>query len=384
MTATVPSMIGKFNMANIRLLQSLGYEVDVACNFNDHSVWNSDKIAQLKKELNTLNINVWQIDFTRSIKGINNHLKSYKQIKTLMNKRKYTLIHTHTPISSFITRIAYRNSLIYSECRLIYTAHGFHFYKGNNFLKNFLFKTIEKYAAKYTDVLITINKEDYEAAKKFDFKKNGYVQYIPGTGIDINKIQEVLVNKEKKCESIDIDPNSFIIISVGEVNKNKNHIAVLESLKSMNKYNLSYIVCGIGDRIHEYEKFITVNKLNNVRFLGYCKDVYEYMAIADVLVFPSFREGLPVSVMEAMALGLPIIASDIRGCNDLITNDINGYLINPENPLEISEALDVLINKKEIRMQMSKNNLNDSKKYDISEIKKALRKIYLNNNSSKN
>lgn len=138
MVATVPSMIGQFNMNNIKLLIELGYDVDVACNFDDRSVWSKEKIEQLKDTLDALNVNTYHINFERSIFKIGNHIKSYKQMKKLMNEKEYALIHTHTPISSLITRIAFKNSHIFNKCRMIYTAHGFHFFKGNNPLKNFL------------------------------------------------------------------------------------------------------------------------------------------------------------------------------------------------------------------------------------------------------
>ena len=175
MTATVPSMIGQFNMNNIKLLQELGYTIDVACNFDDYSVWNEERIKKFESELKELKIKKINISFSRSPKNIKNIINSYKQIKQLLNDKNYSLVHTHTPISSFITRLAYKKSNIYGTCKMIYTAHGFHFFKGNNPFKNFVFRNIEKIAAKYTNVLITINNEDYIAAKKFKLKKSGTV-----------------------------------------------------------------------------------------------------------------------------------------------------------------------------------------------------------------
>ena len=172
MTATVPSMIGQFNMENIKILKEIGYEVDVACNFHDNTVWSQEKIVRLKNDLESLNVKYYQIDFERSVFKFFKHIQSYNQIKYLMNNRHYDLIHTHTPISSLITRLAFKKSVIYNTCKMIYTAHGFHFFKGNSPIKNFIFKNIEKYAAKCTDTLITINKEDYAAAQKFNLRQN--------------------------------------------------------------------------------------------------------------------------------------------------------------------------------------------------------------------
>ena len=223
MTATVPSMIGQFNMNNIKILQELGYKVDVACNFDDYSVWNEERINRFENELKELNIRTFNTSFSRSPKNIKKLINSYIQIKNLLNSRKYTLVHTHTPISSLITRLAYKHSSIYESCKMVYTAHGFHFFKGNNPIKNLIFRNIEKIGAKYTDVLITINKEDYEAAKRFKLKKNGKVEYVPGVGIDLNKINSIKGDKRSLCKRLGIPLNTTLVLSVGELNSNKNH-----------------------------------------------------------------------------------------------------------------------------------------------------------------
>jgi glycosyltransferase len=326
MTATVPSMIGQFNMNNIKLLIELGYDVDVACNFEDHSVWSKEKIEQLKDDLDALNVNTYHIDFERSMFKIGNHIKSYKQMKKLMNEKEYTLIHTHTPISSLITRIAFKNSHIFNKCRMIYTAHGFHFFKGNNPLKNFLFKNIERYGAKYTDTLITINKEDYAAAKKFKLRKNGTVEYVPGVGIDIDKINSIQGNKEELCKELNISVDSILLLSVGELNDNKNHKIVIECLPELPK-NIHYLICGVGPLKEEHEELAKkLNVSDRLHLLGYRNDVIRIMKSCDVFIFPSKREGLSVALMEAMACGLPCIVSNIRGNIDIINDGINGYV----------------------------------------------------------
>lgn len=320
-TATVPSMIGQFNMNNIKLLQDLGYEVDVACNFNDNSVWSIERIYQFKEALHSMNISIFQIDFERSPKKINNHISSYKQIKQLMNKREYTLIHTHTPISSFITRLAYRDSNIYKTCSMIYTAHGFHFFKGNNPLKNILFRNIEKYGARYTDILITINKEDYEAAKNFKLKENGYVTYVPGVGVDLEKINSITGSKEKLLKELNLQEDSILLLSVGELSERKNHEIVIKSLLYLPN-NVHYLICGQG-KLDEYLVKMSKNLRIENRFhlLGYRSNIFEIMKSCDVFVFPSLQEGLPVALMEAIACGLPCIASNIRGNNDLLDTE---------------------------------------------------------------
>lgn len=326
MTATVPSMIGQFNMNNIKLLLELGYNVDVACNLKNYLVWSDEKINNLKNTLDDLNVSIYQVDFERSMFNISSHIKSYKQIKQLMNNRDYDLIHTHTPISSLITRIAYKNSKIFYKCRMIYTAHGFHFFEGNHFLKNFLFKNIEKFGAHFTDILITINSEDYKAAKEFKLKKNGCVQYVPGIGIDVSAIQKVEPKRAELLQELRLDNHVRLLVSVGELNKNKNHKVVIEALAKLPE-KFHYIICGKGDLKNELidlaKKYGCRERLH---LLDYRKDVVAIVKSCDYFVFPSKREGLSVALMEALVSNAVCLVSNIRGNTDLIYDKKNGFL----------------------------------------------------------
>ncbi len=370
-TATTPYMIKQFLLNDIKVLQNLGYEIDVATNFQTFDVISEKELQKLKEYLENEYIQIHQIDFERGMLKIGAHIRSFKQMKQLMNEQKYTLIHTHTPISSFITRLAYKKSNIYDTCRMIYTAHGFHFFKGNNPIKNFIFKNIEKCAAKYTDVLITINKEDYAAAKNFKLKKNGIVEYIPGVGIDIEKINSIQGSKEELCKELGIPNDSFLLLSVGELNDNKNHKAIIKSLPELPN-NIHYVICGTGPLKEQYERLAKeLHVEERLHLLGYRSDVIRIMKSCNVFVFPSKREGLSVALMEAMACGLPCIASNIRGNNDLIKNYYGGYLLNTK---EISFQLAVYVNK--IKSQFGVNNQNIIKEYDLKKIEKEMLKIY--------
>lgn len=374
MTATVPSMIGQFNMNNIKLLLELGYEVDVACNFNDYSVWNEARINKFVNELKELNIETFNISFSRSLKDIKNLINSYKQMKQLLNEKKYTLVHTHTPISSLITRIAFKNSNIFNKCRMIYTAHGFHFFKGNNPLKNFLFRNIERYGAKYTDTLITINKEDYEAAKSFKLRKNGTVEYVPGVGIDIDKINSIQGNKEELCKELNIPSNTTLLLSVGEVNDNKNHKVVIQSLPELPN-NIHYVICGTGPLKEQHEKLSKeLHVEDRLHLLGYRNDVISIMKSCDLFVFPSKREGLSVALMEAMACGLPCIVSKIRGNIDLIEDSVNGFTIfeNQFTP----KLIEIIIDNKNDLYSLGKNGENKSYEFEKKIINQKMNNIY--------
>lgn len=373
MYASVASMIQQFNMNNISLLQNLGYKVDVACNFEFGSTITDEKIEKLKEQLTKMDVNFYQIPIPRKITDIKNLRLSYKMTKDLMNEKKYDLIHCHSPIGGIICRLANKHSKHYDSTRMIYTAHGFHFFKGNNPLKNFLFRNIERYGAKYTDTLITINREDYAAAKKFKLKKNGTVEYVPGVGIDIDKINSIQGNKEELCKELNIPSDSILLLSVGELSKRKNHEVIIRLLNQLPD-NIHYVICGQGqleNYLLDLAKKLNVN--NRLHLLGYRTNIPQIMKSCDIFVFPSLQEGLPVALMEAMACGLPCIASEIRGNVDLIEEDKNGYFINCKIINNLSLSIEKSICNKKL---MSKNNLDIIKNYDFKIIRKTMERIY--------
>lgn len=376
MYASVASMIQQFNMNNISLLQDLGYKVDVACNFEFGSTITDEKIEKLKEQLTKMDVNFYQIPIPRKITDIKNLRLSYKMTKDLMNEKKYDLIHCHSPIGGIICRLANKHSKHYDSTRMIYTAHGFHFFKGNNPLKNFLFRNIERYGAKYTDTLITINKEDYAAAKKFKLKKNGTVEYVPGVGIDIDKINAIQGNKEELCKELNIPSDSILLLSVGELNDNKNHKVVIECLPELQK-NVHYLICGVGPLKEQHEELAKkLDVSDRLHLLGYRNDVIRIMKSCDIFVFPSKREGLSVALMEAMACGLPCIASEIRGNVDLFNNDKEEYLFNNKEKIYLEDILRKAIRNKKINLDMSR--------YSIKKIYQQMGKIYFDLERGKN
>ncbi len=374
MYASVASMIQQFNMNNISLLQDLGYKVDVACNFEFGSTITDEKIEKLKEQLTKMDVNFYQIPIPRRITDIKNLRLSYKMTKDLMNEKKYDLIHCHSPIGGIICRLANKHSKHYDSTRMIYTAHGFHFFKGNNPLKNFLFRNIERYGAKYTDTLITINKEDYAAAKKFKLKKNGTVEYVPGVGIDIDKINSIQGNKEELCKELNIPVDTILLLSVGELNDNKNHKVVIESLPELPK-NIHYLICGVGPLKEQHEELAKkLDVLDRLHLLGYRNDVIRIMKSCDIFIFPSKREGLSVALMEAMACGLPCIASEIRGNTDLVQEQPFISLCNPQNSQDFLKEVRKM--NSDIQTELYKLNKSSSKQYDAKIINEQIREIY--------
>lgn len=370
MVATVASMIGQFNMDNIRILQQMGYLVDVACDFTDCSVWSEERVKEFQKQLDGLGIAWIQIDFTRNLWKLNQHRKAYKQLKKLIIREEYSFIHCHTPIASVISRIiAHRENV-----KVIYTAHGFHFYKGAPLKNWLLFYPVERFLAKWTDVLITINREDYEIADKCFKAKT--IEYIPGVGVDIEKGKNHIDKASKRAE-LGLTNNDVVLLSIGELSTGKNHIAVLNALAQISDDKVKYIICGQG--LLERYLHIEAEKLGlqkQVIFLGFRRDVLEICEMADIFIFPSLREGLPVALMEAMLKKMPCIVSKIRGNIDLIEEGKGGFLVEKNDFMTFAEKINLLKNDLELRRKMGEENFCTIQNFSDKRVEKYIEAIY--------
>lgn len=359
-TATVvKTHINVFHLPYLKWFREQGYEVHVAAK-NDFVnepciIPNCDKF--------------YDINFARFPFSIAN-IKAYKQLKKIIKENNYDIIHCHTPVAGVLTRLAARNS---KNTTVIYTAHGFHFLKGAPLLNWLIYYPVERFCAKFTDKLITINKEDYERAKKFSLRNNGNVYYVPGIGIDIEKIKNTKVDIQQKKKELGIPEKIPVLLSVGELNKNKNHIVVLNALSKLKDKRFIYLICGRGV-LKEYleEKIKEFGLENKVMLLGYRNDITEILKIADLFIFPSKREGLPVSLIEAMAADLPAIASNVRGNRDLISKE---NLFEPDDADSlvslIEKQLDNIGNSK--RSKVAYKNL---EKYSLKNVLKQMAEIY--------
>lgn len=320
MLASVASMIDQFNMNNIGILLSLGYKVTVACNFKVGNTCSDKRIKELKEELKELRVKFYQIDFDRNVMNLQQNMEAYKQVEKLVKLQRYDFIHCHSPIGGVIGRIVAHET----KTKVIYTAHGFHFYDGAPKKNWLLYYSIEKALSRWTDILITINKEDYDiACKKLCARRT---IYVPGIGIDIKRFKNIPTHKMIKRAELGIDDRDFVILSVGELNDNKNHKVIIEALNRMNESDKCvYVIAGEGINKELLERQAEASNVN-LRLLGYREDIPELLKLSDVFVLPSLREGLNVSLMEAMAAGLPCIAGKIRGNVDLLPEE---YCIEP-------------------------------------------------------
>lgn len=303
----------KFHTPFLRWFQEQGYEVHVACA--------GDAVIPYCDVKHS-------IPFERSPLRINN-VRAYKLLKRVIDSNGFKLIHCHTPVGGVIGRLAARGARKRGT-RVLYTAHGFHFYKGAPIWYWLLFYPVEKWMARYTDHLITINDEDYQTAinKKF---KAGVISIIKGVGIDINRFQQTTPERRKVLrQSYGYSENAFILIDVAEIRAVKHQDILIRTMQMLvnDIPSIKLLLVGDGDKTnHNIELAQELGLEGVVDFLGYRNDIPELMGLSNVAVSASEREGLPVSIMEAMAVGLPIVASNCRGNRDLVRNECNGMLV---------------------------------------------------------
>lgn len=374
--ASVASMIDQFNMPNIQLMKEMGYEVDVAANFLKGSTCTDEKIAVLKQDLLKMNVRCFQIDFSRNVLNFSENIKAYKQTKKIIDENNYALIHSHSPIGGFLSRIAARNART-SGTKMIYTAHGFHFYQGAPLINWLIFYPIERITSRWTDVLITITHEDYQLAQKKMYAKK--VVYVPGVGIDTAvfapKENDAAINMSKR-EELGISVEDTVMLSVGELNKNKNHEIVLKAMAQLGRKDVHYVIAGRGVLKEHLEHLATeLGARSQLHLLGFRTDVKELFKMADFFAHPSFREGLSVAVMEAMANGLPVICTEIRGNTDLIEEGKGGYLFKPAEQETVFNALKYMMDSTD-RKTMGAFNLKRSERLDVKAVLEVMREIY--------
>lgn len=360
-TATVDSHILQFHLPFLKLFKEKGYEVHVATNGTEEIPYCDVKHV---------------VSFERSPFKLNN-LKAIKQLRKICNKEKFDIIHTHTPMGSVVTRLAALNARKKYNTRVIYTAHGFHFFKGAP-LKNWLiFYSVEKWLAKYTDTLILINQEDYNLAKNKFSKRCKDIQYVPGVGIDEEKFNFKFTKKDKEelRKSLGLKKDDFVMIYPAELNENKNQLMIINAMEELSKKyeNIKVLLPGVDSYNGYYQQLVKEKNLEDkIFFLGYRKDIPKLLKISDIALATSHREGLPLNVMEAMYVGLPIIATDCRGQRDLVKDHINGYLVSIGDQNRFSECIEKLY-----LSNGSNNRFGEQSQYVIKEylLEKILMKL---------
>lgn len=321
-----------------------------------------------------LPIHLYEAHTYRSITAVKDNWTAYKNLCQVMETGDIQAIHCNTPVGGLIGRLCGRK---YRVDKVIYTAHGFHFYKGAPLFNRTVLKWAEKIMARWTDAIITMNREDFEAAKKFRLRKGGKVYYVHGVGITLKDFEGLESLRESKRAELGLQERDIMLISMGDLVARKNYETAIRAIALANNPDLHYMICGKGplaEELQELAKTLGVEK--QVHFLGFRTDVRELLRAADIFLFTTRQEGLPRSLMEAMASGLPCVVSNIRGNVDLIDDGVNGYLCATDDAAGFAKSITELVDDAQKRNDMARINLERIRQYDVSVVEEEIRAIY--------
>lgn len=328
--ATVVQLhIERFHIPYLKWFHDQGWQVDVAAR-NDYEDPKDCKIPFCD--------HFYDLPFERSPFRQEN-LWALKELKKLLAREHYDIIHCHTPMGGVVARLAARKSRE-KGTKVLYTAHGFHFYRGAPMLNWLLYYPVERLLARWTDVIVTMNREDERRAERFSCSRS---VYIPGVGVDISRFAQGLSREEARTR-LGLGREEPFILSVGELIPRKNYGVALEAVARLGRKDVQFWIAGTG--ASEGELRAQIDRLGlreQVKLLGFRSDIPDLLHAADVFFFPSRQEGLPVALMEAMASGLPIVCSRIRGNTDLIDEGKGGYLAAPGDAEGFSRALESIL-----------------------------------------
>lgn len=362
LVATVQSHIAQFHKPTIRALKEKGITVDVAAHNNLH----------LKKNLTlTEPDHIFEVSFQRSPFSLKN-IKAYRQLKKLILKEKYDVVHCNTPVGGVLTRLACRK-LRKTGLKVIYEAHGFHFFEGGSRLNWILWYPIEKLLSRFTDALVLINKMDYKLAKS-KFKANATYR-IPGVGVNLSQFKSEGITDFRSDFSIPGEAD--VILSVGELNSNKNHRTGIKALSVLENKEIHYCIAGNGPLLNELVDFSKeCGVADRVHFLGYRRDLPAIFRESKLFLLPSYREGLGMAAIEAMSCGLPLVSSNRHGINDYSIDGVTGFKCDPADYETMAKHISRILSDEELRNKLSQNCQEIAGQFSLEESVAVMMKIY--------
>jgi glycosyltransferase involved in cell wall biosynthesis len=359
--ATVATFHEKFNKSNMILLKEMGLDVHVISNFSENN-FSEKNIEKFKLFCSENDIKIVDIKIPRSPLKLFDFFSALHKTVNYAIVKNSKLIHGHTPIGGIIARLVAKKLDILS----IYTVHGYHFHRTSGIFSWLFFYPIERLTAFKNCIAVTINQQDYLVADKMGYKN---VYKISGVGVSINQSSiETLVSRSDHIK----------LIAVGELNKNKNHSLLIKLVQKMRyKYNLKLLIIGEGNHRRKIERLIDKYGLHEqVELIGYVDDVQDRLVHSDIFILPSYREGLSKALMESMSAGLPILASNIRGNEDLIEDGSGGYLFDPKNLSDLISKFECLVKNKSQWGKMGLFNKNTIQLYSQEIVNNQMLQIY--------
>jgi len=361
--------VKSFLMQDVATLQSMGYEVHCAANANHAG---AEGVVDFLQERNVV---FHQVDFSSSRIGLHESSIALRQMGELASAEDFEFVHCHTPIAGAICRVAFRKLQRRGLVRVAYTTHGFYFHNGADWKAWFVFRTIEDLMSRWSDTMITINREDYGNALRMHCPD---VRYIPGVGADIDKFRDVKVNRVEYRQALGLCSDDFVVLAVGEISARKNQKVIVEALSRHRIPNAVFVICGNcitgTDTKREIEELASKSCVD-IRFLGRRSDVAEICKCADVGVLPSIREGLGLAGIEMLAAGLPVVGSDVHGIPDYLIDGYNGFLCSPHDADAFEQRLACLCDS-DLRRQLGANGYKSVRQFSVDESARCMARIY--------
>lgn len=370
MISNTASMQYQFLFPWTQLLREMGYEVHIGCNFEQGNNSTAERIAEFRRLLENEGIPHHQIDFDRNALKLHKFARPLRQIADILALGDFEAIHCHSPIGGVCGRIAGKRAGI----KVLYTAHGFHFFKGATPLHWALFYPAEKMLSHWTDTLITINSEDFGRAQHFHAE---HLHRISGAGVDLERYRHSEKSRSDVLQEFGIPEDAVVFITIGELNRNKNHAVLLRALQKLNNPHLHLIIAGTGKLADELQALAKDYKISGqVHLAGFRTDVADLLHASDVFCFPSRREGLGFTAIEAMAAGLPLITSNRHGILDYSKDDITGYTCDPEDAVAFADAMRTLAEDRVLRETMGRHNARAAEEFALGTVLSQMKEIY--------
>jgi glycosyltransferase involved in cell wall biosynthesis len=313
---------------------------------------------------------VWSADWTRNPIDPRN-FKMARRVRQCVSTHGYDIVHVHTPVASFMTRFALDHLRSTRNLKIVYTAHGFHFHPSGSALRNKVFEALERKAAKWTDFLIVMNREDLRAAKAKSLISRHRLRYMPGIGVDRSRYSVSSVSPgdvNKLYLELGIEPDCPVLLMLAEFVERKRHADAIQAFSKLVHSRVHFVFAGAGPLLERMKSLAAqLGVANRVHFLGARYDVPVLLKAARALVLPSSQEGLPRSVLEALSMGTPVIGSRIRGTTELLEQRA-GLLVNVGDIEGLRNAMQVVLDDPEAASAMGRIGQQQSEAYDLSRI----------------
>lgn len=360
--ATVYTHLAAFHLPFMKLLQDWGYEVHAA----------ASPAEGRKDEVAAAGAVCHDIPFARSFASPA-HVPALRALLALFSRERYSLIHVHTPAAAWLGRLAAR---LVRQGPVLYTAHGFHFYQSAPAWYWLAYYTFERIASRWTDGLVVMNQEDYRAAQRMGFVPGQNLFLVHGVGVEVERYASAAPASR---EELDLPAGAKVVVCVGEFTANKNHLLLLRAWREVVREvpEARLLLVGDGALRERVQSWVREMGLaESVRLLGFRRDVPNLLALAEVLTLTSRREGLPRAVMEAMAAGKPVVATDVRGSRDLVRHGENGFLVPPDDPGVLARYLVRLLKDSTLAREMGERGREMVKPYALENVLREMAEVY--------